>query len=86
MPPQETGLITNSWHGKFHLEMHWWHAAHFAAWGRPRLLERSLSWYQSILDAARDTACRQGYAGAHWPKQTGPDGRESPSDIGALLI
>ena len=26
MPPQETGLTVNSWYGKFHLEMHWWHA------------------------------------------------------------
>lgn len=86
LPPQETGLVTNSWHGKFHLEMHWWHAAHFAAWGRPELLERSMDWYLSILDPARATARRQHYAGARWPKQVGPDGRESPSDIGALLI
>ncbi|MGX9885536.1 hypothetical protein [Streptomyces sp. NPDC002276] len=85
-PPQETGLITNSWQGKFHLEMHWWHAAHFAAWGRPELLERSLPWYLSILDTARATARRQHYEGARWPKHVGPDGRESPSDIGALLI
>src|SRR5690606_30990933 len=28
-PPAETGLIYNTWSGKFHLEMHWWHAAHF---------------------------------------------------------
>ena len=85
MPPQETGLITNSWQGKFHLEMHWWHAAHFATWGRPWLLERSLGWYQSILATARATARRQGYDGARWPKQVGPDGRESPGDIGPLL-
>ncbi|MGW0246222.1 hypothetical protein ACWDYH_06230 [Nocardia goodfellowii] len=86
LPPAETGLVTNSWQGKFHLEMHWWHAAHFATWGRPELLERSLGWYRSILDAARDTARRQRYPGARWPKHVGPDGRESPSDIGALLI
>ncbi|WP_329539042.1 hypothetical protein [Streptomyces sp. NBC_01358] len=86
LPPQETGLITNSWQGKFHLEMHWWHAAHFAAWGRPGLLRRSMGWYLSILDSARETALRQHYAGARWPKHVGPDGRESPSDIGSLLI
>lgn len=85
-PPQETGLVTNSWQGKFHLEMHWWHAAHFASWGRPQLLERSLGWYQEILESARETAQRQHYAGARWPKQVGPDGRESPTDIGSLLI
>ena len=86
LPPQETGLFTNSWQGKFHLEMHFWHGAHFAAWGRPELLEKSLRWYHSILPVARDTAARQGYRGARWPKHVGPDGRESPSPIGALLI
>jgi len=86
MPPQETGLITNSWQGKSHLEMHWWHAAHFAAWGRPWLLERSLTWYESILGTARATAARQGYDGARWPKQVGPDGRESPGGIAPFLI
>ncbi len=85
-PPQETGFVTNSWQGKFHLEMHWWHSAHFALWGRPELLENQLSWYESILPRAQATARQQGYAGARWPKQIGPDGREAPSDIGALLI
>jgi hypothetical protein len=85
-PPQETGLTCNSWYGKFHLEMHWWHAAHFALWGRTALLERSLAWYASILPKARETAGRQGYRGARWPKMVGPEGRDSPSPIGPLLI
>jgi hypothetical protein len=86
LPPAETGLVSNSWQGKFHLEMHFWHAAHFAAWGRPELLENSLRWYVSILEAAKATARRQGYPGARWPKHVGPDGRESPDPIGSLLI
>ncbi len=86
LPPQETGLVTNSWCGKFHLEMHWWHAAHFALWGREDLLARSLPWYFAILPSARETARRQGYGGVRWPKQVGPDGREAPSDIGVFLI
>ncbi|WP_436790862.1 hypothetical protein [Yinghuangia sp. YIM S10712] len=45
-----------------------------------------MDWYLSILDTARATARRQRYAGARWPKHVGPDGRESPRDIGALLI
>jgi protein-glucosylgalactosylhydroxylysine glucosidase len=45
MPPQETGETFNSWFGKAHLEMHWWHAAHFPLWGRSAMLERSLPWY-----------------------------------------
>jgi hypothetical protein len=85
-PPQETGLTYDSWHGKFHLEMHWWHAAHFALWGRLPLLEKSLGWYARILPRARATASRQGYAGARWPKMTDPSGAESPSPIGPFLV
>ena len=86
LPPQETGLTVNSWSGRFHLEMHWWHAAHFALWGRPDLLQRSLGWYEAVLPAARQAAAGQGYAGARWPKQCGPDGRDTPSSIGPFLL
>ncbi len=86
MPPQETGLTCNSWFGKAHLEMHWWHAAHFALWGRPQLLEKSMSWYRSILPKAAAEAQRQGYRGVRWPKMVGPDGQESPSSVGVFLI
>jgi len=86
LPPQETGLTYNSWFGKFHLEMHWWHAAHFALWNRLDLLEKSLPWYTETLPIAEATAKRQGYKGARWPKMTSPDGRDSPSGIGPFLI
>ncbi|MBN1978337.1 MAG: hypothetical protein JW918_13150 [Anaerolineae bacterium] len=86
IPPQETGLVCNSWFGKFHLEMHWWHAVHFALWDRLPLLERSLPWYRSILPLAQATAERQGYRGARWPKMVSPDGRESPSEVGVFLV
>jgi hypothetical protein len=86
LPPAETGLVYNSWNGKFHLEMHWWHAAHFALWDRTDLLERSLGYYPRILPVAREIARRQGYEGARWPKMVGPDGHDSPSPIGPLLI
>ena len=85
-PPQETGLTYNSWFGKPHLEMHWWHAAHFALWGRPELLERSLDWYAAVAGKARKIAERQGYKGVRWQKMTDPAGRESPSSVGAFLI
>lgn len=85
-PPQETGLMVNSWYGKFHLEMHWWHAAQFALWNRLPLLEKSLGWYGQILPGARERARTQGYSGARWPKMVGPEGRDSPSPIGPLLI
>ncbi len=85
-PPQESGLTFNSWEGKFHLEMHWWHAAQFALWGRLPLLERSLGYYDAILPKARATARRQGYTGARWPKMTSPTGDESPSSVGPFLV
>jgi hypothetical protein len=85
-PPAETGLTYNTWTGKFHLEMHWWHAAHFPMWHRGHLLERSLGWYHGALDAARATAREQGYRGARWPKQTDLSARESPSLIGVFLV
>lgn len=86
LPPQETGLTCNSWGGKFHLEMHWWHAVHFPLWGRAHLLERSMTYYQSILQRASDWASYQGYKGARWPKMVGPDGRDGPSSIAPMLI
>jgi len=85
-PPQETGLTYNTWEGKFHLEMHWWHEAHFALWNRLPLLENSLDYYQKILPRAEGTATKQGYAGARWPKMTSPSGAESPSSVGPFLI
>lgn len=86
VPPQETGLTTNSWYGKFHLEMHWWHAAQFALWNRFPMLERSLDWYNKVLPSARERAKQQGYKGARWAKMTDPSGRDSPSPVGTLLI
>ncbi|MDB4889614.1 MAG: hypothetical protein JWL61_1469, partial [Gemmatimonadetes bacterium] len=86
MPPQETGETFNSWFGKPHLEMHWWHAAHFALWNRAPMLEKSLPWYQLILPEARRNAKRQGYEGARWPKMVDPQGHDSPSGIGVFLI
>ncbi|HEV2453248.1 MAG TPA: hypothetical protein VGY98_03250 [Verrucomicrobiae bacterium] len=85
-PPAESGLTYNSWEGKFHLEMYFWHSAHFALWNRLPLLEKSLGWYQKILSRARSTAKKQGYAGARWPKMTSPSGVESPSPVGPFLI
>ncbi|WP_029272600.1 hypothetical protein [Flavobacterium sp. KJJ] len=86
VPPQETGLTYNSWYGKPHLEMHWWHGVHFALWGRPELLEKSLPWYQKVFDKAKNIAKRQGFEGARWQKMTDPDGNESPSSVGSFLL
>ncbi len=86
LPSAETGLLFNSWYGKFHLEMHWWHSVHFTAWGRFPLFEKPLKYYPRILPVAREIAQRQGYRGARWPKMVGPDGHDAPSKVGPLLI
>jgi protein-glucosylgalactosylhydroxylysine glucosidase len=86
LPPQESGLTFNSWEGKFHLEMHWWHAAQFALWDRFPLLDRSLGYYDRILPKARADAARQGYAGARWPKMASPAGDDAPSNVGPFLV
>jgi hypothetical protein len=86
VPPQETGLTYNSWFGKFHLEMHWWHAAHFALWNRIDLMERSIDWYRQVLPAAQKIAQRQGFKGARWMKMTDTTGLEAPSGVGSFLI
>jgi hypothetical protein len=86
LPPQESGLVNNGWNGRFHWEMYWWHAAHYAPWNRWALLEPSLGVYRRFLPEARRRAADQGYRGARWPKCTGPDGREWPHPIHAFLI
>ncbi len=85
-PPQETGLTYNSWFGRPHLEMHWWHGVHFALWGRTDLLEQSLSWYSKNFDKAKAIAKRQNFDGVRWQKMTDPQGGEAPSSIGSFLI
>ncbi len=85
-PPQETGLTYNSWNGKPHLEMHWWHAVHFAQWGRIELMEKSLDWYFKVADKAYALAKRQRLDGLRWQKMTDNEGNESPSSVGAFLI
>lgn len=85
-PPQETGLTYNSWYGKFHLEMIWWHQAHFALWNRSHLLEKTMQWYFKALPVARQIAGRQGFKGARWMKMTDPSGIEAPSKVGSFLI
>jgi hypothetical protein len=86
LPPAETGLTYNSWYGKYHLEMHWWHIAHFAQWNRPEYMQAQMDYYNDLFDHARQTAIDQGYQGVRWPKMIGPDGENSPSSVGSYLI
>ena len=86
VPPQETGLTYNSWYGKPHLEMTWWHMAHYALWGRPEIMEKSADWYFKVASGAKKIAVRQGFDGLRWQKMTDNNGNEVPSSVGAMLI
>lgn len=85
-PPQETGLTYNSWFGRPHLEMTWWHAVDFALWNRPKTVETILDWYnKTAYPVARKIAERQGFKGARWMKMTDPRAGEAPSNTGSFL-
>lgn len=85
-PPQETGLTFNSWYGKPHIEMHWWHLLPFALWGNTTVFEEQLEWYFTAFDGAKRIAARQGYKGVRWQKMTDIWGGETASSVGSYLI
>ena len=87
MPPQESGLTYNTWFGRPHLEMTWWHAVDFALWNRPEVIAQMLKWYnQTAYPIAKKIAERQGFKGVRWMKMTDPWGGEAPSNTGSFLI
>ena len=85
-PPQETGLTYNSWFGKYHMEMIYWHQAWLPLWNHPELLKRSMKWYHQAAPNARAIAQRQGGKGLRWMKMTDPSSLEAPSSVGSYLI
>jgi polygalacturonase/rhamnogalacturonyl hydrolase YesR len=87
LPPQETGLTYNSWYGRPHLEMTWWHIVDFALWNRPEVVTKILDWYNTTAyPIARQIAERQGFKGVRWMKMTDPWAGEAPSNTGSFLI
>ena len=87
LPPQETGLTYNSWFGRPHLEMTWWHMVDFALWNRPKTVATVMDWYnRTAYPVARQIAQRQGFKGARWMKMTDPWAGEAPSNTGSFLI
>ena len=87
IPPQETGLTYNSWFGRPHLEMTWWHMVDFALWNRPKVVANVLNWYNQVAyPVAKNIAKRQGFKGIRWMKMTDPWAGEAPSNTGSFLI
>ena len=87
IPPQETGLTYNSWFGRPHLEMTWWHTVDFSLWNRPEILEEMLDgWYgYQAYPKAKEIAERQGFKGVRWMKMTDHKAGEAPSNVGSFL-
>ena len=78
-PSSENGLMGHDgWHGQFHMEMVWWHLAHYALWDRWAIGEKAIGCYQRFTPAARALAEQLGYKGLKWPKSVGPEGRSAP--------
>jgi hypothetical protein len=78
-PCAETGLMgIDPWRGQFHMEMIWWHLAHYALWDRWNMATRALDCYRCFLPSATALATQLGYRGAKWPKSVGPEGRSAP--------
>lgn len=85
-PGAETGLAANSWFGKYHMEMYWFHAAHWGLWGHADILERSLRGLKRMMPPGQKMALREKSKGVKWSKMTDPTGEESPSGIGPALV
>jgi hypothetical protein len=86
-PPQESGLVSNGWSGKFHLEMAWWHLAHWERWAKWERIGSAIPFvYERFLQSSIQRAKDQGYKGARWGKMTDPSGKSSPGEINSLLI
>ena len=78
-PSSENGLMgIDRWRGQFHMEMVWWHLAHYALWDRWDLADKALGCYRRFAPAARELAAQLGYKGLKWQKSVGPEGRTAP--------
>ena len=86
-PSAETGLMgIDPWRSQFHMEMVWWHLAHYALWERLPMAEDALGCYQRFTPAARALAEQLGYKGLKWPKSVGPEGRSAPWTGNQVLL
>lgn len=78
LPPPEIGLMSiDGWRSKFHMEMLWWHLAHYALWDRWEMCDKALSFYKTTSPQAKTLAKQLGYEGLMWPKMVGPEARNS---------
>ncbi|MBO7678533.1 MAG: hypothetical protein J6S75_02580, partial [Thermoguttaceae bacterium] len=78
-PAAEAGLLSmDCWCDRFHMEMVWWHLAHWFLWQRERYADRALGCYERFKDGAAVLAKQLGYVGYKWQKSVGPNGVTAP--------
>ncbi|MBQ6619429.1 MAG: hypothetical protein IJH68_04710 [Thermoguttaceae bacterium] len=78
-PAAEAGLLAmDCWCDRFHMEMVWWHLAHWFLWQRERYADRALGCYEQFKDGAALLAKQLGYVGYKWQKSVGPNGVTAP--------
>lgn len=87
LPCAEAGLMNiDAWNGQFHMEMMWWHIAHYALWNRMEFADRQLQCYHTFLPVAKKLSAQLGYKGAKWGKMVGPEGRTAPWEGNLALL
>lgn len=86
-PCGEAGLtFIDGWCSRFHMEMVYWHAAHWFMWGRPELADGQLECYAKHLPVAEKLARQMDYDGAYWGKCCDPSGRTAPRWCGNAAL
>jgi hypothetical protein len=86
-PSAESGLMgIDPWRGQFHMEMIWWHLAHYGLWDRWDMADEALGCYKKFAPVARQLATQLGYKGFKWPKSVGPEGRSAPWEGNQVLL
>ncbi len=86
-PPAEGGLMgIGPWRGQFHMEMVWWHLAHYALWDRFEMADSALSIYQHFIPTAHALAEQLDYKGLKWQKSASPGGRTAPWEGNQVLL
>ncbi|EJD50649.1 hypothetical protein AURDEDRAFT_182516 [Auricularia subglabra TFB-10046 SS5] len=87
LPEQESGLVNNGWYGKFHLEMYYWHSAHWLLWSNDEFVRSSSPYARFLQSSIQRAQVQQPWkAGARWGKMSDPSGRSAPGTINELLI
>lgn len=86
-PSSEAGLMeVDPWRGQFHMEMTWWHLAHYGLWDRWSMAEEALDCYRKFIPPAAVLSQQLGYKGLKWAKSVGPEGRSAPWSGNQVLL